>query len=100
MQVFSINKNIKDIQFPHDQPISIMYDNTSAINIFKNNFQHYKTMHIRIKYHFLREKVQDQVVKLEYVTSKQKIAYIFNNTLPRDSFDYLIEKLGFLPTPY
>jgi hypothetical protein len=71
-----------------------MCDNTSAINISKNLVQHSKTKHIPIKYHFLREQVQDQVVKLEYVPSKEKIADIFTKPLPRESFEYLRQRLG------
>jgi hypothetical protein len=59
MQVLWIKTNLKDIQFPCDQPISIMCDNTSAINLSKNHVQHSKTKHIPIKYHFLKEQVQD-----------------------------------------
>jgi hypothetical protein len=70
-QVLLVNANLNEIQVPCDQPISIMCDNTSAIKISKNHVQHSKTKHIPIKYHFLREQVQDQVVKLEYVPSKE-----------------------------
>jgi hypothetical protein len=56
-QVLWIKTNLKDIQVPCDQPISIMCDNTSAINLSKNPIQHSKTKHIPIKYHFLREHV-------------------------------------------
>jgi hypothetical protein len=92
--VLWIKNNLKDIQVPCDQPVSIMCDNTSAINLSKNHVQHSKTKHIPIKYHFLREQVQDQVVKLEYVPSKEKIADIFTKPLPREPFEYLRQKLG------
>jgi hypothetical protein len=80
-QVFWIKKNLKDIQVPCDQPISIMCDSTSAINHSKNNVQHSKTNKIPIKYHFLREEVQEYVVKLEYVPSKEKTANVFTKSL-------------------
>jgi hypothetical protein len=99
-QVLWIKTNLKDIQFPFEQPFSIMCDNASSINLSKNLVQHSKTKHIPIKYHFLREHVQDPVVKLEYVPFKDKIADIFTKPLPRDSFDYFREKLGVLPTPH
>ena len=52
-------------------PIVIYCDNTSAINISKNSVMHTKTKDIAIKYHFLRELVQDKEVKLEYVNTKE-----------------------------
>ena len=47
--------------------VTLYYDNTSAINISKNPVIHTKTKHIAIKYHYLRELVQDKEVKIEYV---------------------------------
>jgi hypothetical protein len=48
-------------------------NNTSAINISKNLVMHSKTKHIPIKYHFLREHVAKQSVKLEYITTLLEI---------------------------
>ena len=58
---------------------------------------HTKTKHIAIKYHFLRELVQDKEVRLEYVNTKEKIVDISTKPLPKDAFLYLRGKLGFIP---
>ena len=50
----------------------ILYcDNTSVINISKNLVMHAKTKNIAIKYHYVRELVEDKEVKMEYVNSKE-----------------------------
>jgi hypothetical protein len=67
-------------------------DNTSAINISKNLVMHTKTKHIAIKYHYLRELVQDKEVKMEYVNTKQKIDGIFTKALPKDCNTLTITK--------
>ena len=64
----------------------IFYDKTKEINISKNPIMHTKTKHIAIKYHFLRELVQDKEVRLEYVNIKEKFTYIFTKPLPKDVF--------------
>ena len=46
---------------------------------------HTKIKHIAIKYHYLRELVQDKEVKLEYVNTKEQIANIFTKALSNDS---------------
>ncbi len=76
----------------------ILYcDNTSAINISKNPVMHAKTKHIAIKYHYVRELVEDKQVKLEYIHTKEQIADIFTKPLPKDAYEYLRGKLGVIP---
>jgi len=36
-----------------------MFDNTGATNLTKNLVQHYKTKHIEIRYHFIRDHVNN-----------------------------------------
>ena len=62
-----------------------------------NLVMHTKTKHITIKYHYLRELVQDKEVKVEYVKTKDKIANIFTKALPKDAHEYLRGKLGVIP---
>jgi len=70
-QLLCMMQTLQDIQITCTPPISILCDNTSAISISKNPVMHSKTKHIPIKYHFLREQVIEQKVKLEYVPSKK-----------------------------
>ena len=71
------------------EPMTLYCDNTSAINISKNLVMHTKTKHIAIKYHYVRELVQDKEVMMEYVNTKEKIANIFTKALPKDAHEYL-----------
>ena len=64
---------MKDVQVEYDHPISIFCQNTSAISISKNLVTHSKTKHIPKKYHFVREHVAENIVKLEYVDTKDKM---------------------------
>lgn len=77
------------LQVKFDNPIPILCDNTSAINISKNPMMHSKTKHILIKYHFVRGQVTENNIKLEYVGMKEQIFYIFTKPLPREAFEYL-----------
>ena len=74
-----------------------MVYNTSAIHISKNHVLHSKTKNIPIKYHFLREKVVNKVVSLEYVALDEQIADIFTKPLPGEKFEYIKEKMGIVP---
>ena len=55
---------------------------------------HSKTKHIPIKYHFLREKVSQKMVKLEYIDTKEHIDNIFTKPLPKEAFENLCHNLG------
>ena len=58
---------------------------------------HAKTKHIAIKYHYVKELVEEKEVKMEYVSSKEQIANIFTKSLPKDAYEYLRGKLGVIP---
>lgn len=79
------------------EPIVMFCDNTSAIDMSKNPVMHPKTKHIAIKYHFVRELVQDKEIRLEYIHTKEQIADIFTKPLAKDAFLYLRGKLGVTP---
>ena len=57
---------------------------------------HTKIKFIAIKYHYLRELVQDKEVKME-MSTQEKIVDIFTKELPKDVDEYLRGKLGMIP---
>eukprot|EP00253_Pinus_taeda_P030188 PITA_30188 len=93
-QLLWMMHTLEDFQNTCTPPISILCDNTSAIIISKNPVMHSKTKHIQIKYHFLREQVIEQKVKLEYVPSKEQVVDILTKPLPKETFEYLRKNLG------
>jgi len=93
-------QTLQDFQITCTPPIPILCDNKSAISISKNLVMHSKTKHISIKYHFLREQVLEQKVKLEYVPSKEQVADILTKPVPRETFEYLRQKLGVVDASY
>ena len=66
------------------QDTMIVYcDNSSAIDISKNPIQHFKTKHIDIRYHFIRDLVERKIVALEYIPAERQNADIFTKPLDR-----------------
>ena len=77
------------------QNTMILYcDNLSAINISKNPIQHSRTKHIDIRHHYIRELVEDKVIKLEHVSTEMQLADIFTKALDANQFENLRAKLG------
>jgi hypothetical protein len=93
-----MKQTLTDIQVEYDEPIQIYCDNTRAINISKNPLMHSKMKHIPIKYHFLQEQVAERNIRVEYVETKEHVAYIFTKPLPREPFEYLQQSLGVIST--
>ena len=97
--VLWMKQTLTDIQVEYDEPIPIYCDNTSATSISRNPVMHSKTKHIPIKYHFLREQVAKNNIRVEYVGTKEQVADIFTKPLPRKAFEYLRQRLGVISTP-
>ena len=75
------------------------YDNSSAIDISKNPVQHFKTKHIEIRYHFIRDLVERKVVTLEYISTERQNADIFTKPLDRSKFESLRQLIGVIICP-
>ncbi|GJR86935.1 hypothetical protein Tco_0210946 [Tanacetum coccineum] len=74
--------------------IPLYCDNKSAIALCCNNVKHSRAKHIDVRYHFIKEKVENVVVELYFVRTEYQLAGIFTKPLPRERFNFLIEKLG------
>ncbi|GJR98488.1 hypothetical protein Tco_0270662 [Tanacetum coccineum] len=76
--------------------IPLYCDNKSAIALCCNNVQHSRAKHIDVGYHFIKEQVENGIVELYFVWNEYQLADIFTKPLPRERFNFLIEKLDHL----
>ncbi|GJW15733.1 retrovirus-related pol polyprotein from transposon TNT 1-94 [Tanacetum coccineum] len=74
--------------------ILLYCDNKSAIALCCNNVQHSRAKHIDVRYHFIKEQVENGIVELYFVRTKYQLTDIFMKPLPRERFNFLIDKLG------
>jgi hypothetical protein len=77
-----------------DQALTVYEDNQGAIALAKNPEFHKRTKHIDIRYHFVREKVEDGQVCLQYCPTQDMLADIMTKPIPAVQFDVLRTKLG------
>ncbi|GJZ36052.1 hypothetical protein Tco_0581869 [Tanacetum coccineum] len=54
----------------------------------------HKTKHIAVRYHFIKEQVENGVVELYFVKTDYQLVDIFTNALARERFEFLIKLLG------
>ncbi|GJS57099.1 retrovirus-related pol polyprotein from transposon TNT 1-94 [Tanacetum coccineum] len=74
--------------------IPLYSDNKSAIALCCNNVQHSRAKHIDIRYHFIKEQVENGIVELYFVRTEYQLANIFTKPCPRERFNFLNDKLG------
>ncbi|GJY76619.1 retrovirus-related pol polyprotein from transposon TNT 1-94 [Tanacetum coccineum] len=88
-----LKKELKDYGFQFNK-IPLYYDNKSAIALCCNNVQHSRAKNINVHYHFIKEQVENGIVELYFVRTEYQLVDIFTKPLPRERFNFLIEKLG------
>ncbi|CAK1594594.1 unnamed protein product [Parnassius mnemosyne] len=72
-----------------DEPqlvITLCIDNQSAIKLIHNPIYHKRTKHIDIRYNFIREKVEQNVINVQYVKSSNQLADFLTKALPSGKF--------------
>ena len=72
----------------------VLCENTSAINISKNLVLHYRTKHIDIRHHCIRDLVESNVLILEFVETKKQLTDIFTKALDFVRFEFMRKSLG------
>ncbi|GJZ19901.1 hypothetical protein Tco_0556491 [Tanacetum coccineum] len=74
--------------------IPMYCDNKSAIALCCNNVQHSRSKHIDVRFHFIKEHVENGVIELYFVNTEYQLADIFTKALGRERIEFLINKLG------
>nr|GEU45116.1 hypothetical protein [Tanacetum cinerariifolium] len=92
-QVFWMRTQLMDYGFDFKK-IPIYCDSKSAIAISCNPVQHTRTKHIVVRYHFIKEHVENGMIKLYFVKTDYQLTDLFTKALPADRFNYLVRRLG------
>ena len=70
-------------------PIPIYEDNKACLAYSKNSTSHQRTKHISVRYHFIRDLIQEKTIQLLEIPSKDNIADIFTKPLDKRVFQHL-----------
>ncbi len=83
-----------DIGCKTDQPTLLYEDNQGAIEISKHPKFHNRTKHIDITFHFIRERISSNEIKVVYCPSDDMLADIMTKGLPKERFEKLRNMLN------
>jgi hypothetical protein len=72
-----------------------MCDNQSNINLVNNLIFHYRTKHVKIQYHFIKKKVDENLIDLQctYPLVNRVLTSLQSHSI-RSSFEYLVKAIG------
>ena len=87
---------MKEINIVTILPTKLWCDNKAALHIALNSVFYESTKHIEIDCHFVREKIQQNLISIEYVKTEEQLGDIFTKALNGVRVDYLCNKLGII----
>ncbi|KAD3338587.1 hypothetical protein E3N88_34108 [Mikania micrantha] len=85
---------LAEITGKEETQVEIKVDNKSAIALIRNPVFHGRSKHIDTRYHFIRESVEKEQIRIEYVCGDEQKADILTKALPRVKFEEMKIKLG------
>ena len=84
---------LQELRSAPDDPLILNCDNQGVIALAKDNKFHARTKHIDVRYHFIREAVEDGKVAVRYIPTGDNISDIFTKPLTKAKFRELAELL-------
>ena len=88
--VFYVRQFLEELGYEQHRPTIVWEDNTACIAQSKNPVNHKRCKHILIKYHYLRHLTASNIVRLEYIVTKNQIADALTKPLPPVDFLRLV----------
>ncbi|KAK0585152.1 hypothetical protein LWI29_024002 [Acer saccharum] len=83
-----------DLGFHPKDSMKLYCDNKASAQIANNPIQHDRTKHVEIDRFFIKEKLEEKIIELPHVPSKDQLADILTKAINRRNFHDSISKLG------
>ncbi|XP_047952717.1 cineole synthase 1, chloroplastic-like [Salvia hispanica] len=89
-----LRRVLADFEQEQKQATGIFCDNRSTVAIAKNQVMHGRTKHIDIKFHFIRDLINEGVISLKFCSSLENLADIFTKSLSSEKHVKFRNMLG------
>jgi hypothetical protein len=84
---------MKELSIPSPPIARLWCDNLKAMYLSANPVFHARTKHIKIDYHFVRERVANKLLDIRFVSSKEQLADGFTKPLSIQQLEHFKCKL-------
>ena len=85
---------LSDLKQEEVKPVELRVDNKSALALMKNPVFHERSKHIRVRYHFVRQCVEEGSIRADFVSTKDQLADIGTKALGRVRFKEICARIG------
>ena len=87
---------LKEIGYPGEdrKTIQLFGDNMGALALAQNPEYHARSKHIDVQWHFVREKIQQELVALEYLPTEEMVADGLTKPLGKEKFKQFVKLMG------
>jgi hypothetical protein len=85
-----------ELRLLNGAPLRLYCDNQATINIVHNPVHHDRTKHIEIDRHFIKEKIDGGLIRVQFVRSGEQIADMLTKGVCNVSFMKICSKMGLL----
>ena len=89
-----LRRLLTDLKATPREPTVLMEDNQGAIAIARNPVSHARTKHIDIRYHYVREALQEGTIDLCYCPTEEMVADLLTKPLSKGKFEKLRLAMG------
>lgn len=89
-----IRRLLQELKILDTKPTTLYCDNQSTIKLSYNPVFHEKSKHFEIDYHFTRQKVESNIIRVEYISSQEQPADLLTKPLGRIKFEECKKKLN------
>jgi hypothetical protein len=93
-QAIWLKNLIEEISQAKIESVKLRIDNVSAINLAKNPIAHGRIKHIELRFHYLREQVNNGNLTLEHYRSEDQFADLFTKAVTVKVFQKLRDQMG------
>ncbi|KAJ0551653.1 putative RNA-directed DNA polymerase [Helianthus annuus] len=93
-QAIWLKRILYDLGINQQKETILFCDSKSAINLSKNPVMNSRSKHIELRYHFIRDMVNQGQVKLEFCGTNEQLADLMTKAVPREKLVHLRFKIG------